>query len=361
MLGQVRCAPALAGDPVVQLTYRSRARGDLTAADIEGLLRHARRRNRRLGVTGMLLFDRHAFLQVLEGPAAAVEAIWSDIQRDPRHREVELLAVRRVALRGFARWDMQYFGGRSLRARAALGGGEPGRLGEAVRDTVRLALADDAAALGQRLAGLAAAGLSHAVLIAGVVEPAARALGDAWLRDDCTDLDLTIALGALQRASHAVQGAAWPAPGAPGAQPHAILLATAPGEPHVTGLSFLCDLFGEAGWDVHLAFPASAAELAADLEQFHPDALDISLSEAMPRRHAIQTLRETVCACRNAWPDGQLVVSVGGRLFVEGLADAASVGADHARASAAEAVARIGGLVDARSRQGQGARHLLTH
>ena len=82
------------------LLYRSRERPGLGAADLNAIIGAAEERNRRLGVTGLLLNGHMEtipgapgeFVQWLEGPEKAVETLFGLIQDDPRHRDVEVLA-----------------------------------------------------------------------------------------------------------------------------------------------------------------------------------------------------------------------------------------------------------------------------
>jgi methanogenic corrinoid protein MtbC1 len=181
-------------------------------------------------------------------------------------------------------------------------------------------------------------------LVKHLLEPAARVLGDAWLADDCSEIDLTIALSMLQLAGHAVHSRVT-AENLRKSR-YSILLVTAPGEPHLLGPSLLGDMFNNAGWTVDIAFPDSNESLTQQLRAQRPDAVDIALSDALPRRHALASLRETVEKCRAASPDELLVVSVGGRLFAEAAATALSVGADHARKSAAGTSVSLAKLIE---------------
>lgn len=70
------------------LIYRSRVRDPLHADDLGLLIQKARARNASLNVTGILLFDGIHFVQLLEGPAQAVQALFDAIRLDPRHRGV---------------------------------------------------------------------------------------------------------------------------------------------------------------------------------------------------------------------------------------------------------------------------------
>jgi len=74
-----------------QLLYRSGQLYEFTAPDMLGLLLQARSFNARHGIGGMLLHHDGLFMQLLEGPIAAVDALYARIASDPRHCEVRLL------------------------------------------------------------------------------------------------------------------------------------------------------------------------------------------------------------------------------------------------------------------------------
>jgi len=95
-----------------------------------------------------------------------------------------------------------------------------------------------------------------------------------------------------------------------------------------------------------MAFPKTESELIAQVRAFGPDAVDLSLSDALPRHHALARLRETIAQSRKAAPDSLAVISVGGRLFAEAAATAAMVGADYARPSAIGSTVRLAQLID---------------
>jgi hypothetical protein len=68
----------------------------------------SRDNNAACGVTGMLVFCGGNFLQVLEGPAAAVQETFDRINVDPRHRDVQVILDVRIAARQFADWAMAF-------------------------------------------------------------------------------------------------------------------------------------------------------------------------------------------------------------------------------------------------------------
>ena len=89
------------------LTYQSRAIKSFSDSELQELLHVAQARNHAAGVTGLLIYDNERFFQCLEGPADAVESVWSSIKRDDRHTHVELLGNSPTPTRFFAGWDMR--------------------------------------------------------------------------------------------------------------------------------------------------------------------------------------------------------------------------------------------------------------
>jgi hypothetical protein len=87
-----------------QVVYLSRDR--MRLEDIDDLVTASARRNARHGITGVLLFGGGHFLQVLEGPPEAVEALVGRIAADPRHIDFEVLLRRPVSDRQFQHWGM---------------------------------------------------------------------------------------------------------------------------------------------------------------------------------------------------------------------------------------------------------------
>ena len=79
-------------------------------AEIERILVSARRNNPRRNVTGALLFSRDCFAQVLEGKVDDVEAIFPQVQSDPRHADVRILQFEPIDSRSFGNWSMAFAG-----------------------------------------------------------------------------------------------------------------------------------------------------------------------------------------------------------------------------------------------------------
>lgn len=94
--------------PTYHLIYVSRAIPAISDADIHDILSVSRARNEELGVTGLLLFANHGFIQVLEGTKDAVEAVFGSIERDRRHQAVNALVRETIARRSFPTWSMGF-------------------------------------------------------------------------------------------------------------------------------------------------------------------------------------------------------------------------------------------------------------
>ncbi len=90
---------------LVRLIYASRAADDC-AATIEAILTKAREHNPASGITGVLCYGGGVFLQAIEGGRSQVSALFGHIQRDVRHRDVELLHYEEIDERRFGGWTM---------------------------------------------------------------------------------------------------------------------------------------------------------------------------------------------------------------------------------------------------------------
>ncbi|MBX9907574.1 MAG: BLUF domain-containing protein [Beijerinckiaceae bacterium] len=94
---------------IFQLAYASAlsaSKIDDPMQTLREILDASRRNNARSGITGYLIFDGAAFVQILEGDQLAVLATYVRIERDPRHRDVRIIGSQRVAKRRFGSWWM---------------------------------------------------------------------------------------------------------------------------------------------------------------------------------------------------------------------------------------------------------------
>ena len=98
-----------------RLVYRSRSAlkgaAEECRAQVSTILRGSRANNAGTGLTGVLLFDGSTFLQVVEGPIAAIERLYEIIARDPRHEEIVLIDLVGIEAREYDGWSMAFLDG----------------------------------------------------------------------------------------------------------------------------------------------------------------------------------------------------------------------------------------------------------
>jgi hypothetical protein len=93
---------------VCQLFYVSSSARVYDGAAIQDILQTARRRNRKLDVTGCLLFSGLHFAQVLEGIDSVVVPLAKRIASDPRHTNMRVLMESHRMEREYGDWSMGY-------------------------------------------------------------------------------------------------------------------------------------------------------------------------------------------------------------------------------------------------------------
>lgn len=91
---------------LLQIIYTSKAAEPLEERALREMVAGASRRNRTLGVTGVLYCANDAYLQVLEGNEKAVLVLYADILRDERHYDIHTVAIRPIDSRDFSNWSM---------------------------------------------------------------------------------------------------------------------------------------------------------------------------------------------------------------------------------------------------------------
>lgn len=88
------------------IIYCSAAQVSFDDAALKRLLGAARRFNTSVDVSGVLLFHKGTFLQVLEGEPAALDAVFARVQGDTRHRGMRILHRAALTQRQFSDWSM---------------------------------------------------------------------------------------------------------------------------------------------------------------------------------------------------------------------------------------------------------------
>jgi len=99
---------------LVQIIYISRSTFENADAvnkiepNVVRILAKSRSNNRKNGLVGVLYFGDGVFFQCLEGEESAVNTLFSKIEQDPRHKDVQLISKKYVSKLSFPDWAMKY-------------------------------------------------------------------------------------------------------------------------------------------------------------------------------------------------------------------------------------------------------------
>jgi len=192
-----------------------------------------------------------------------------------------------------------------------------------IREFVRVVLdADDAGVL-RYIAELQAGGVAVESIYLDLLAPTARALGEMWVDDECTFVDVTLGVSRLQlvlrdlsqmfvrdRAESALAGR--------------VLLACMPGEQHSLGLFMVAEFFIRDGWGVRVGPPLAEHDLLADVRSSWYDVVGFSVS----CDSRIDQLKREIGRVRKASRNPRLLVMAGGNAFNVQPDLVARVGAD---------------------------------
>lgn len=91
-----------------EIIYVSLAQHEMTTDELATLLEQSRVHNARCGITGMLLYHRQEFMQLIEGEEAEVRALFETICNDPRHQQIHKMWEGTMAQRSFSSWHMGF-------------------------------------------------------------------------------------------------------------------------------------------------------------------------------------------------------------------------------------------------------------
>lgn len=351
------------GATCARLAYRSQATSLLEPRELAALLEQARERNTKLGLTGMLIVDGMRFVQWLEGPAAALQAVWRSIARDSRHTITERLAVPSGHQRVFADWRMRLACGVDMadgrpawRLQRAVLDGLHGHAAVAARVLASLGDAarwPDAPTLMQAMLSmekpdgalardaLAAQACTIDTLEAQVLDPVNRLLGQRWAEDRCGEHDLVIAQGCLMSWAHCMMQAA-PAPDRDAPR---VLVCLVPGETHLAGVTLAAWAHERADAAVDVAFPRTTAALCGLLRGGRYDVLQLCSSDVLARQERWSGIAGIIAQARRASIDPRLAVLLRGRAFTDQPGLGMLLGADDAFAAGEMNRASLAGLL----------------
>jgi hypothetical protein len=93
---------------LIQLIYTSTATRDYLDEDLADILKECVQNNHANNITGLLLYTKGRFMQLIEGESEGVDALVEEIKTDPRHRDIDVFLRTQVRKREFSQWHMGY-------------------------------------------------------------------------------------------------------------------------------------------------------------------------------------------------------------------------------------------------------------
>jgi len=90
---------------IVYMSFSSRA---LSEAELNAFLATIRRKNQDQGITGLLLYNDEAFIQVIEGKKDTIDQVFKLISQDSRHSNIVKLLEEPIVKRAFPDWSMGF-------------------------------------------------------------------------------------------------------------------------------------------------------------------------------------------------------------------------------------------------------------
>lgn len=195
--------------------------------------------------------------------------------------------------------------------------------------------------LDSRLSELMATGLTSDSLLLDLLAPTARHLGTLWEEDLCDLVEVTRAMGRLQRMMHEITRRLGGEPQVPRAG-HSILLLPCPGDTHSFGLTLVERFFHEAGWNVTCPISEVEDDLFARVRSGWFDIVGFSVAceVLLPR------MAETVTALRRHSRNPAVRIMVGGPAFTQNPDGVRQVGADATAGDARHALCVAESLLD---------------
>lgn len=89
-----------------QLIFCSRPSFDFSREDLLNIMVSAQEKNNHEQLSGLLIFHRHKFIQLIEGSDNKVDGLFAKIQRDPRHTGIKTLFYQSSPTRVLPTWVM---------------------------------------------------------------------------------------------------------------------------------------------------------------------------------------------------------------------------------------------------------------
>ncbi|TLU74075.1 cobalamin B12-binding domain-containing protein [Lichenicoccus roseus] len=208
------------------------------------------------------------------------------------------------------------------------------------------AMRQDEAAVDQHVRTALASGLDAENILLDLLAPAARYLGELWLEDRATILDVTLGVMRLQARMQILLSTVTAQP-VRASHEHSIALWAVPGSKHRFGVAMLAEVFRLRGWNVTLGQIEDPFEIATVLRSDNYDIAGFSLGSV---EHAYR-LEACIQAARLTSRNRDVIVMAGGPAFQSDTTLATSLDVDAIAENAEDALLRADMLLRRRAAQ----------
>lgn len=214
---------------------------------------------------------------------------------------------------------------------------------EDVAEFSRLVLDHDVAVAHSFLSTFRDRGVEVDTIFVELLAPTARLLGEMWRADICDFTDVTVGLSRLQQLLHQFSPGLGQTSVAD-VEARRLLLLPVPGEQHTLGIMLVEEFFRRAGWECCSSMPTSLDPIMKMVRREHFDVIGFSASSDK----FLEPLHNAIAEVRKISKNKNVLVLVGGAVFLEKPELVTKVGADATGDGGNEAVLRLRSLFDTR-------------
>lgn len=173
---------------------------------------------------------------------------------------------------------------------------------EDIKKLCHALVADDETAAAGIISDLRAEGVKPEEIYLKQLAAAARMLGDMWVSDELTFVEVTIGTGRMFAIMRSIRHLFEPSVQS---REKTAIFAAVPGEDHTLGVHMAADIFRRDGWDIALKVGLNHDQLVAEIEQQPGSIVGLSISG----EHSIEALSRLVVALHISCPRAMLVVN----------------------------------------------------
>jgi MerR family transcriptional regulator, light-induced transcriptional regulator len=184
----------------------------------------------------------------------------------------------------------------------------------------------------QFIRGILEAGASVEAVYLDLLAPSARRLGEMWDADECDFVEVTVALGRMQRLLRDLSQVFLAESGHPEPVGN-VLLTCVPGEQHTLGIIMVGEFLLRDGWRVLVGAPWTDGDLLSMVATEWYDVIGFSVGT----ESRLSVLRRDIRRLKSASRNPNVQVMVGGQLFADDPSLAEQIGANAIASDARQA------------------------